>query len=59
MISCVAVVPLALIAGPIRQIPFWWTMIDISFGAFGIVPLIVAWRLIRRLPTAPAHVAGA
>ena len=52
MICCVAIIPLALIAGPIRQLPVWWTVIDISFGVFGIIPLIVVRRLIRQLATA-------
>lgn len=49
MISCVAVVPLALIAGSIRGIPWWWQLIDISFGVFGIIPLFLAFRNIRKL----------
>src|SRR5262245_40096653 len=44
MINCAAIVPLALIAGPIRGIPGWWTAIDISFGVFGVVPLLVSYR---------------
>ena len=59
MISCVAIIPLALIARPIRQIPLWWTVIDMSFGVFGIIPLIVVRRLIKRLTTAPAPVSAA
>ena len=49
MIACVAVIPLALVAGPIRGIPWGWTLIDCSFGVVGIVPLIIVYRLIRRL----------
>ena len=49
MIACAAIVPLAVICGPIRGIPPWWTLIDISFGVLGIIPLLVAYRLIRRL----------
>lgn len=49
MISCAAVIPLALICGPIRGIPFFWQLIDCSFGIVGIVPLYVCYRLIRRL----------
>ena len=49
MIACAAVVPLALIAGGIRGIPLGWQLIDISFGVIGIVPLIIVYRLIRRL----------
>jgi hypothetical protein len=49
MIACLAVIPLALICGPVRGVPFWWRLIDISFGVVGIVPLIFAHRSIRRL----------
>jgi hypothetical protein len=49
MIACVGVIPLALIAGPIRHIPWGWTLIDCSFGVVGIIPLIIVYRLIRRL----------
>ena len=49
MIACVGVIPLALIAGQIRGIPWGWTLIDCSFGVVGIIPLIVVYRLIRRL----------
>ncbi|CAA9358523.1 MAG: hypothetical protein AVDCRST_MAG68-4213 [uncultured Gemmatimonadetes bacterium] len=49
MIACVAVVPLALIAGPIREIPFYWRLVDASFGVIGIVPLWICLRDIRAL----------
>jgi hypothetical protein len=49
MVACVAVVPLALIAGPVREIPFYWRLVDASFGVFGIVPLWICLRDIRRL----------
>jgi hypothetical protein len=49
MIACVCVIPLAAIAGPIRGIPFGWELIDMSFGVIGIIPLIIVYRLIRRL----------
>lgn len=49
MIACVAVIPLALIAGPIRGIPFPWRLIDASFGIVGFVPLLLCHRMIRRL----------
>jgi hypothetical protein len=49
MIACIAVVPLALIAGPIRGIPWGWQLIDISFGVLGIVPLLFAYANIRKL----------
>jgi hypothetical protein len=39
LIACVLVIPLALICGPIRGIPFFWQLIDCSFGIFGFIPL--------------------
>jgi hypothetical protein len=55
MIACAGIIPLALICGPIRSIPLWWTVIDMSFGVFGIVPLYVVRRKIKLLEalTAP------
>ncbi|HEY3320314.1 MAG TPA: hypothetical protein VGP72_07605 [Planctomycetota bacterium] len=37
--ACVLVIPLALICGHIRGIPFGWRLIDCSFGVFGLIPL--------------------
>lgn len=44
LIACALVIPYALIFGAGRGIPFWWRLVDCSFGAFGAVPL----RLCRR-----------
>ncbi|MDR0332205.1 MAG: hypothetical protein LBI15_01960 [Dysgonamonadaceae bacterium] len=49
MICCISVIPLALICGAIRQIPFFWQLIDIAFGVFGMIPLIYLRRLILKL----------
>ncbi|MFE2235567.1 hypothetical protein ACFXA4_23720 [Streptomyces sp. NPDC059442] len=49
MIACAGIIPLALICGPIRDIPFWWSVIDMSFGVVGVVPLLVVQRMIKRL----------
>jgi hypothetical protein len=49
MIACVMVFPLAFIAGPIRHIPFYWQLIDCSFGFFGIIPLYICYKDIRKL----------
>jgi hypothetical protein len=35
MIACAGIIPLALICGPIRGFPFWWSVIDMSFGPSG------------------------
>ncbi|MEU4205200.1 hypothetical protein AB0B79_27765 [Streptomyces sp. NPDC039022] len=49
MIACAGIIPLALICGPIRGIPFYWQLIDMSFGVFGVIPLLVVRRMIKRL----------
>ncbi len=49
MIACALVVPYALVFGALRGIPFWWRLIDCSFGVVGIVPLWHCRRLIGRL----------
>lgn len=53
-IACIAIIPLALIAGPIRQIPFYWRLIDCSFGIIGIIPLLICHKKIKQLETATA-----
>ncbi len=49
LIACAGVLPLALIAGPIRGVPLYWRFIDCSFGVFGCIPLLLCARDIRRL----------
>ena len=49
MIACVMVFPLALIGGPIGHIPFFWQMIDCSFGIVGIIPLYICHKKIKIL----------
>jgi hypothetical protein len=49
LIACAGVIVLALIAGPIRGIPFFWTLIDCSFGTFGAIPLLYCLRLTARM----------
>jgi hypothetical protein len=49
LIACAGVIPLALIAGPIRGIPIGWSLIDCSFGVFGAIPLFVCRRSILAL----------
>jgi hypothetical protein len=52
MICCVLVFPLALIAGPIRSIPFFHQVVDCCFGLFGLVPLYIVRRMIKQLEEA-------
>ncbi len=49
MIACLLVVPWTLIFGTIREIPFFWQLIDMSFGFLGIIPLWLARRNILML----------
>lgn len=49
MIACLLIIPFALIAGYFRGIPFWWRLVDCSFGIAGLVPLIICYRKIYRL----------
>lgn len=44
MIACVLVIPYAMICGAMRGIPFYWRLIDCSFGVVGFVPLWFCWR---------------
>ena len=49
LIACACIIPLAFICGPIRGIPFYWILIDCSFGVIGAAPLLLVRRDIRRL----------
>ncbi|MDU1890626.1 MAG: hypothetical protein E6767_08035 [Dysgonomonas sp.] len=49
MIACIGVLPVAIICGPIRGIPFYWTLIDCSFCFLGLVPLYLLHIYVKRL----------
>ena len=49
MICCILVFPVALIAGPIRDIPLYHQVIDCCFGVFGLIPLWMLRKKIVRL----------
>ncbi|MBV6700759.1 hypothetical protein KV557_27270 [Kitasatospora aureofaciens] len=49
VLACGAVIPLALICGPLRGIPLAWRFIDMSFGIFGVIPLLIVLRALRPL----------
>lgn len=49
MIACLMVLPLAFICGPVRHIPFYWQLIDCSFGVFGFIPLYICYKKILTL----------
>jgi hypothetical protein len=49
VIACIAVMPLALIAGPLRGIPLPWRLFDCSFGVTGAIPLLICLHRVKRL----------
>ena len=49
LIACVTAIPYALVFGAVRGIPFWWRLIDCSFGVFGFVPLWWCRRWVQEL----------
>jgi hypothetical protein len=49
LVACACVVPLAFIAGAVREIPLIWRVIDCSFGLFGALPLVYCLRLVKRM----------
>ncbi len=59
MIACAGIIPLALICGPVRGIPFWWSVIDMSFGVLGVIPLSIVRRRIKRLEALDTTAPGA
>ena len=56
-IACCLIIPLAFIAGNFRGIPFYWQLIDCSFGVFGLIPLTIVYHKIETLENAihPYH----
>jgi len=56
LIGCLLVLPLALICGPLRGIPFYWRLIDCSFGVIGAIPLLCCLHLTRLMKAAPGAV---
>jgi hypothetical protein len=47
LFACASVIVLALVCGPLRGIPFFWTLIDCSFGIVGAIPLLYCLHLTR------------
>jgi hypothetical protein len=49
MIACLGIFPLALIAGEIRGIPFFWRVFDCLFGVVGGLVLFACYRDIVKM----------
>jgi hypothetical protein len=56
LIACAGVIPLALIAGAVREIPLYWRLIDCAFGVGGAALL---WPCARAIQELEASGAGA
>lgn len=52
ILCCIAIFPLAIIAGTIRQIPLFHILIDCSFGIIGLIPLSIVRKWIHQLERA-------
>ena len=55
MMACAAIIPLALIAGPVRGIPWYHIVVDCSFGIIGIIPLWLTRKWIKKLVLISRH----
>lgn len=49
MIACALIIPYAFACSAFRGIPVAWTLIDCSFGVFGIIPLWICRKKIMQL----------
>ena len=49
LIACVLVIPYALAVGGWRGIPFWWRLVDCSFGVLGFLPLWLCRKWVKEL----------
>jgi hypothetical protein len=49
--ACILVIPFALICGAVREIPFYWRLIDCAFGLFGLIPLLYCLQLLKHIET--------
>ncbi len=49
MIACALIIPYAFLFCTLRDIPYWWALIDCSFGVFGFIPLWICRKKILEL----------
>jgi hypothetical protein len=57
-ICCLLIIPFALIVGYLRGIPFWWTLVDCSFGIFGLIPLGICHNKITEIESLLRQIAA-
>ena len=53
ILIAVLAIPGVLLAGALRGIPWWWRLLDVSFASGGLLALMMALRLTRRLEEKP------
>ncbi len=56
LIACALIIPFALVAGHFRDIPFWWRLVDCSFGLIGFIPLTLCLREINYLESSTTNI---
>jgi hypothetical protein len=49
LIACALVIPYAFVFGELRGIPFFWRLIDCSFGVIGAIPLRLCAKYVNEL----------
>ena len=49
LIACAMIIPFALIAGYIREIPWYWRIIDCAFGIIGAIPLWNCYKSTKKI----------
>ena len=49
IITCLLIIPFALVAGHFRGLPLWWRLVDCSFGIIGLLPLIICLQKIKMI----------
>jgi len=55
IIACLLIFPVAFIAGYFRAIPLFWQLIDCSFGALGLIPLLLIHKHTKALERLTTH----
>jgi hypothetical protein len=49
IISCLLIIPFAIVMGHFREIPLGWRFVDCSFGLIGLIPLCICLVRINEL----------
>jgi hypothetical protein len=57
-ICCFLIIPFALIVGFLRGIPFWWRLVDCSFGIVGLIPLGICYNKISEIESLSRQIAA-